>query len=96
MRDSGTSRDQLWLIPYNQNEMSSLSIPSKLEFPIIDIDTNNESILVLDNDQNLWLLSQLGSLFPCFMNKTNLHFSRKYQLTPGNLFKSAQFKIIKI
>jgi len=34
--------------------MSSLSIPSNLAFPIIDIDSNNDCILILDHSQNLW------------------------------------------
>lgn len=54
MRDPGAVRDQLWLIPYNQIEMSNLSFPSTLSFPIRGIDTNNEHILVLDNSQTLW------------------------------------------
>lgn len=54
MRNSGGSRDQLWFIPYNYKDMSSLSIPSKLSFPLIDVDTNDENILILDHTQTLW------------------------------------------
>ncbi len=61
MRDPGSTRDQLWIIPYNYHDMSSLSIPSKLSFPVIDIDTNNDSILVLDHSQNLWAFRNILS-----------------------------------
>ena len=47
-------RDQLWLVPYNQNEMSNLSLPSTLSFPLRDIDTNDEYILIQDNANVLW------------------------------------------
>ncbi|CAI2379821.1 unnamed protein product [Moneuplotes crassus] len=34
--------------------MSNLSIPSTLSFPLIDVDTNDENILILDHSQTLW------------------------------------------
>lgn len=61
MRDPGTIRDQLWIVPYNQSEMTNLSIPATVSFPVREIDTNNEHILVLDNSHTLW----------CFKNFNN-------------------------
>lgn len=56
MRDSGAIRDQIWIVPYRQNDMMNLSLPSTLGFPIKGVDCNNEYIVVLDNSNNLWAL----------------------------------------
>jgi len=56
IRDSGTIRDQLWIVPYKQSEMINLSIPSTLSFPLRKVDCNNEYIVILDNLHNLWAL----------------------------------------
>jgi hypothetical protein len=61
MRDPVAVRDQIWLIPYNQSEMSNLAIPSTLSFPIRAVDTNDDYILVLDNSQILWAFKDILS-----------------------------------
>jgi hypothetical protein len=61
MRDSGTTRDQIWIVPYKQSEMVNLIIPSTLGFPLRDVDCNSEFIVVLDNGYNLWALKNIDT-----------------------------------
>lgn len=60
MKDSGAIRDQIWLIPYNQSDTSSLSIPSALSFPLRKLDTNNKIIMTIDNTFNLWRIKDIN------------------------------------
>lgn len=61
MRDSGTIRDQIWIVPYDMNDMISLSIPSTLSFPINKVDNNGQYIVLLDNSSTLWALKNIDS-----------------------------------
>jgi hypothetical protein len=82
MRDPGTIKDQIWIIPYNQEDTCNLSVinndivmfkwednvksqffqtsvPSSFAFPVIEVDTTEEYVLMLDSASTLWTFENI-------------------------------------